>query len=90
MSFTQQIAKFSQLYIYDNANEFENCQVHGPHLPSSLKRSIQSILHENNPLIQNFGSMASEITPNWEKQLTDNATNCMQISQLYLSVDTAD
>jgi hypothetical protein len=75
---TQKIPKFLQLYIYDNSNEFQNRQVHGPHLPASLTRSIQSILHEYNPLIQDFESMASDITPNREIRLTDNATNVDQ------------
>jgi hypothetical protein len=75
---TQEVPKFLQLYIYDNENEFENRQVHGAHIPASLARSIQSILHETNPLIRNFESMASAITPNRQIRLTDNAFNVDQ------------
>ena len=75
---TQEVPKFLQLYIYDNSHEFENRQVHGPDLPASLTRSIQSILHENNSLIQNFERMATEVTPNRQIRLTDNATNVDQ------------
>ena len=75
---TQENPKFPQLDIYDNSNEFENRQLQGQHLSPSLMRNILSILHAHNPLIQQFDSLASDITPSCSISLTTKARNVDQ------------
>ena len=84
---TQEHPKFLQLYIYDNSNEFENRQNHGQHLSPILMRNIQSILHAHNPLIQQFESLASDITPARSIRLTTNVTN---VDQRVYNLPTGD